>query len=123
MKKINGIEWKNALISGANNIENKKNAINALNVFPVPDGDTGSNMAMTISTAKNAISNINDANIANVAKAISTNMLLGARGNSGVILSQIFKGFALACENKEGLSWEEFKLAIKSAYERAYKAV
>lgn len=123
MKKINGIEWKNALISGANNIENKKNAINALNVFPVPDGDTGSNMAMTISTAKNAISNINDANIANVAKAISTNMLLGARGNSGVILSQIFKGFANGFANKNEITTFDLVEAFVSAAKVAYTAV
>lgn len=118
-------QFKKIFISGANNLFNNKNAIDALNVFPVPDGDTGGNMSSTAESASSVVKSDpnNENNIGLLTSQISKNMLLGARGNSGVILSQIFKGFALACENKEGLSWEEFKLAIKSAYERAYKSV
>lgn len=93
MNIITGKDWKNAIISAANSMDSKKNAINAMNIFPVPDGDTGSNMFMTIQAAKEALMQLSDeASISEVAETTSKNMLLSARGNSGVILSQIFKG-------------------------------
>lgn len=82
------------IISGSNNIFNSYPDIDALNVFPVPDGDTGTNMNLTMSSGAKEVSTTDDSNIYNVAKAFSRGLLLGARGNSGVILSQIFRGFA-----------------------------
>lgn len=128
MNKISGLEWKKAIISAANNLENKKNIINALNVFPVPDGDTGSNMAMTISAAKEALLKVEkNNNISEVSKIVSQNMLLGARGNSGVILSQIFKGFSKGFEGKEEISIidmvDAFYVATKTAYNAVLKPI
>ena len=128
MNKITGIEWKEAIISGANNLENKKNSINALNVFPVPDGDTGSNMAMTIMAAKSELEKTEKVNdISVISKLISQNMLLGARGNSGVILSQIFKGFSKSFQDKKEVTIidmvEAFSIAAKTAYSAVLKPV
>lgn len=128
MNKITGIEWKEAIISGANNLENKKNSINALNVFPVPDGDTGSNMAMTIMAAKIELEKTEKVNdISVISKLISQNMLLGARGNSGVILSQIFKGFSKSFQDKKEVTIidmvEAFSIAAKTAYSAVLKPV
>lgn len=122
---IDAAEFKKMFISGTNNLINQKNSIDALNVFPVPDGDTGSNMASTAETALKAIEGIatNGLSISELTSIIAKNMLLGARGNSGVILSQIFKGFALGCENKENLNFKDFQHAMKSAEEKAYKSV
>ncbi len=122
MKKIDGQMWKEAVLSGANNILNKKNAINALNVFPVPDGDTGSNMASTIATASD-LKNNDNLTLNEVSKVIAQNMLLSARGNSGVILSQIFKGFSLGFSNLEEANPFELVQAFESASKSAYKAV
>ena len=128
MNKITGVEWKEAIISGANNLENKKNSINALNVFPVPDGDTGSNMAMTIMAAKSELEKTEKVNdISVISKLISQNMLLGARGNSGVILSQIFKGFSKSFQDKKEVTIidmvEAFSIAAKTAYSAVLKPV
>ncbi|WP_412031662.1 DAK2 domain-containing protein [Metamycoplasma buccale] len=123
MKTITGIEWKKAIISAANNIESKKNAINALNVFPVPDGDTGSNMCSTIRMAQDALNNIDNSNIEEVAKLVSQNMLLGARGNSGVILSQIFKGFANGFKGKTEITTFDMVNAFEESSKSAYNAV
>ena len=85
MNIITGKDWKYAIISAANSMDSKKNAINAMNIFPVPDGDTGSNMFMTIQAAKEALMQLSDeASISEVAETTSKNMLLSARGNSGV---------------------------------------
>ncbi len=86
-------------IAGAKNLEAKKEWINELNVFPVPDGDTGTNMTLTIMSAANEVGAIADPTMATVAKAISTGSLRGARGNSGVILSQLFRGFTREIKN------------------------
>jgi hypothetical protein len=95
VQKIQGLDWKTAMISGSNNIQNNKNRINALNVFPVPDGDTGTNMSSTIKKAADAIFALESLELGVILQVISKNMLLGARGNSGVILSQIFKGLSV----------------------------
>ena len=91
--EINANVFKEAFISGANNISNNKEYINELNVFPVPDGDTGTNMTLTIMSAVSEINALKDITIQSLAKAIAGGSLRGARGNSGVILSQIFRGF------------------------------
>ena len=90
---INGKILRDAIISGANNIANHRHQVDALNVFPVPDGDTGTNMGMTISAAKRELERLrDDATVAQVSKVAASALLRGARGNSGVILSLLFRG-------------------------------
>ena len=90
---INASQFAKMFLAGAKNLEAKKEWINELNVFPVPDGDTGTNMSMTIMSAAKAVSELEQPTMATLAKAISSGSLRGARGNSGVILSQLFRGF------------------------------
>ena len=94
MKKINGKDFKGMIASGAANLENNEKEINTLNVFPVPDGDTGTNMSMTFTNGNKEAASVMSDDIGVVAKSLSKGLLMGARGNSGVILSQIFRGFA-----------------------------
>ncbi|SGA02705.1 DAK2 domain fusion protein YloV [Mycoplasmopsis arginini] len=110
------------MLSGAYNLSNKQNLINALNVFPVPDGDTGSNMASTILSAEKVELN-NDYSIANVSSKIAQGLLFSARGNSGVILSQIFKGFSVAFQNKNEINSYDLVKGFEEAAKFAYKAV
>lgn len=118
---------KKAIESGSNKLFNNKDKIDALNVFPVPDGDTGSNMASTLQKAFKEIENQNYKKVKDLIENLSKNMLLSARGNSGVILSQIFKGFSNAWNKLESLSPKDivrgFKLAYKTAYESVLKPV
>jgi len=123
MKELNGLTLKEMLISAANNLYNNYPAIDALNVFPVPDGDTGMNMNLTISSGAKEIINRNDTDIYQIAKAFSKGLLMGARGNSGVITSQIFRGFANALEGKTKINAVEFAEAWLSGRDVAYKAV
>ncbi|MCU4117033.1 DAK2 domain-containing protein [Mycoplasma zalophi] len=123
---MNGIQWKNAVISAANNLSNYKKTIDNLNVFPVPDGDTGTNMYATIKVAKEFLENIPDNELENLSYAsnlVAQQMLLGARGNSGVILSQIFRGFANAFKNLESANTNNLINAFNEATNVAYKAV
>ncbi|WP_429979847.1 DAK2 domain-containing protein, partial [Mycoplasmopsis bovis] len=102
--------------SGANNLINNKNRIDALNVFPVPDGDTGTNMSNTADAAAKALKDLQEnKNLAEVSAIVSKNMLLGARGHSGVILSQIFKGFANYFADKNEVTVLEFVQGFQSA--------
>ena len=110
-------------IAGAKNLEAKKEWINELNVFPVPDGDTGTNMTLTIMSAANEVGAIADPTMATVAKAISTGSLRGARGNSGVILSQLFRGFTREIMKYDEINVEILSKACVRAVETAYKAV
>ncbi|MDD4521047.1 MAG: DAK2 domain-containing protein [Bacilli bacterium] len=123
MKEINGKILKEMLISGANHLYNNYPAIDALNVFPVPDGDTGMNMNLTVSSGAKEIANRNDTDVYEIAKAFSKGLLMGARGNSGVITSQIFRGFARALEGKKEIGPLEFADAWQSGKDVAYKAV
>lgn len=123
MKELNGLTLKEMLISGANNLYNNYPTIDALNVFPVPDGDTGMNMNLTVSSGAKEIVNRNDTDIYQIAKAFSKGLLMGARGNSGVITSQIFRGFANALEGKQKITAIEFAEAWLSGRDVAYKAV
>lgn len=123
MKTINGHQLKQMVISGANNLFNCYPDIDALNVFPVPDGDTGTNMNLTMTSGSKEILNINDGNIHYIAKSFSRGLLMGARGNSGVILSQIFRGFSMHLEGKESIDVFDFALAWTRGSEVAYKAV
>ena len=103
-------------------MENNKGIVNELNVFPVPDGDTGTNMALTIQFAAKEVAKLNSDSLTKIADAASSGSLMGARGNSGVILSQLFR-FAKACKNKEQLNIKDLSFAIQSGANMAYKAV
>ena len=123
LKTINAEILKTAFISGANNLSNNKEYINELNVFPVPDGDTGTNMTLTIMAAAAEVEAISDVSMRNLSKAISSGSLRGARGNSGVILSQIFRGFCKDIKDKEELGLEDLASGFTRSVETAYKAV
>lgn len=110
-------------LAGAKNLENKKEWINELNVFPVPDGDTGTNMSMTILSAAKEVAAIENPDMASLAKAISSGSLRGARGNSGVILSQLFRGFAKVIREYDNINVAILTSACDKAVETAYKAV
>lgn len=123
---LTGIQFKEAVISGANNINRRKQMVNDLNVFPVPDGDTGTNMSMTISAAVEALGNMDigcDTGIDEVSSAVASALLRGARGNSGVILSLLFRGFAKGCRDKKEADGETVAEALIMGVESAYKAV
>ena len=111
-------------LAGAKNLESKKEWINDLNVFPVPDGDTGTNMTLTIMSAAKEVSSLgDDLDMLSMCKAISSGSLRGARGNSGVILSQLFRGFTKSIREKEVIDIPAFAEASEKAVETAYKAV
>ncbi len=110
-------------LAGAKNLESKKEWINDLNVFPVPDGDTGTNMTLTIMSAAKEVSAMEDPDMLSLCKAISSGSLRGARGNSGVILSQLFRGFTKSIREKEELTIPVLADAFDKAVETAYKAV
>ena len=123
IESINGKLLKEIFISGANHLQNNKDLIDKLNVFPVPDGDTGTNMSLTIASAIKELKTIKSDSITDLGKALSKGSLMGARGNSGVILSQIIRGIAKSIEAKDNLSVEDFAKALKSGSDTAYKAV
>lgn len=114
---------KRMFLTGAKNLEAQKEVINELNVFPVPDGDTGTNMTLTIMSAVKEISQMPDASMQSVSKAISSGSLKGARGNSGVILSQLFRGFCKSIKGYEELNVQLAAEAFDKAVDTAYKAV
>lgn len=123
MKTIDANLLKEMLISGANNLYNHYPEVDQLNVFPVPDGDTGMNMNLTATSGMKEIQNREFENVYDVAKCFSKGLLFGARGNSGVITSQIFRGFSNALEGKVELYSDELAQAFVSGKEVAYKAV
>ena len=123
MRVINGQKFKMLLISAANNLYNHYPEIDALNVFPVPDGDTGMNMNLTMSSGAKEIMNRNDSSIYEISKVFSRGLLMGARGNSGVITSQIFRGFSQALEGKEEINALDLAYAFDNGRKVAYKAV
>ena len=110
-------------LAGAKNLESKKEWINDLNVFPVPDGDTGTNMTLTIMSAAKEVSAIANPTMENLAKAISTGSLRRARGNSGVILSQLLRGFTKEMSQVKEITVKTLAVATSRATETAYKAV
>lgn len=123
MKTINGDLFLKMLQSGANNLTNQHHEINALNVFPVPDGDTGTNMNLTFTSGLNDARKVMTSHIGELSKTLSRGLLMGARGNSGVILSQIFRGFAQAVENYKEVGVHELADAFQNGKVIAYKAV
>lgn len=123
IKTIDAKILSRMFLAGARNLEAKKEWINELNVFPVPDGDTGTNMTMTIMSAASEVSALENADMETLAKAISSGSLRGARGNSGVILSQLLRGFTRSVRKSEVLDASAIAAAMERAVETAYKAV
>ena len=123
MKTINAVQFRKLFLDGANNLSNNKEYINELNVFPVPDGDTGTNMTLTIMAAASDVKEQQSPTIDSLAKAISGGSLRGARGNSGVILSQLFRGFCKDIRGKKELTIVDLSTGFARGVETAYKAV
>lgn len=123
MNKIDAQLLAKMFLAGAKNLESKKEWINELNVFPVPDGDTGTNMTMTIMAAAKEVAGLENPTMEALAKAISSGSLRGARGNSGVILSQLFRGFTKAIRESSEIDVPLMAVAFEKAVETAYKAV
>ena len=122
-ENIDGITLKKAFIGAAHFLDKNKEEVNTLNVFPVPDGDTGTNMSLTMKASLKQILDLEEYSAGKVAMAASQGSLMGARGNSGVILSQLFRGFANGLKDKEVASTEDLAKAFKLASDTAYKAV
>ena len=122
-KTINADMLARMFLAGAQNIEANKETINELNVFPVPDGDTGTNMSLTIMSAAKEVMGLSDRNMKDLAKAISSGSLRGARGNSGVILSQLLRGFTKAIREEQEIDTALLAAACQRARDTAYKAV
>ena len=121
---ISGKILRDAIISGANNINNQRSRVDELNVFPVPDGDTGTNMGMTVGAAVRELQAMDDScTVGEAAKTAASAMLRGARGNSGVITSLLFRGFSKALEGKKEADASDIVAALKKGVEGAYKAV
>ena len=123
MRTIDGQMFKMMVISASNNLYNHYPEVDALNVFPVPDGDTGMNMNLTLTSGAKEVQNRSDNDIYSIAKTFSRGLLMGARGNSGVITSQIFRGFAEALEGKKEINAVELADAFVNGSKIAYKAV
>ena len=121
---ITGQTLRDAILSGANNIANQRTRVDELNVFPVPDGDTGTNMSMTIGAARAELEAMPDScTVAEASKTAASAMLRGARGNSGVITSLLFRGFSKALKDKTEASSADLAAALQQGVEAAYKAV
>lgn len=123
MKVLTGKLFKEMVLCGANTLHNNHLEIDALNVFPVPDGDTGTNMSLTFLAGAKEIENLDSDNIGEISKKLSKGLLMGARGNSGVILSQIFRGFAIALEGYQEVDALLLAKALENGAKVAYKAV
>lgn len=123
MKSINAEMFAKMFLAGAKNLESKKEWINELNVFPVPDGDTGTNMTLTIMAAAKEVGGMESYSMEKVAKCISSGSLRGARGNSGVILSQLFRGLCKVIKEEKEIDVPVMAAALHKAVETAYKAV
>ena len=119
---LNGISYRDMVISGANNLANERENINRLNVFPVPDGDTGINMSLTMGAVRSDLPSF-EGNVGQVADKVANMLLRGARGNSGVILSLFFRGISKECKGKETIDTPELAAAFKRGVDAAYKSV
>lgn len=120
---LDGRRFAEMVIQGSNHLAANAKMVDALNVFPVPDGDTGTNMNLSITSGAKEVKNNVSEHIGKVGVALSKGLLMGARGNSGVILSQLFRGFAKSIESKSSISGRDFAAAFESGVETAYKAV
>ena len=122
-KSVNGAQMREMIVAGAAMLEYKRAEIDALNVFPVPDGDTGTNMSLTMKSAVKEVNAVKDPTVANVAAALAKGALNGARGNSGVILSQLFRGFANSLQKSQELDGTAFAHALRAGSDMAYKSM
>lgn len=120
---LNGKRFAEMIIQGSNHLAANAQMVDALNVFPVPDGDTGTNMNLSMTSGAKEVQNNVQEHIGKVGTSLSRGLLMGARGNSGVILSQLFRGFAKAIEHKSEINSEEFAQAFEAGVQTAYKAV
>src|SRR5690625_2557692 len=123
MKKIDSSKFKSLIISAFELLNEKKDIVDSLNVFPVPDGDTGTNMTMTMKSGVEKVKSVEGSSCHDIAKALSQGTLMGARGNSGVILSQLCRGMAKAIKGKDFISSSEINEIFQTANKTAYKAV
>ena len=121
--KITNLEFGKMVQAAAAKLNAQAEFINSLNVFPVPDGDTGTNMSMSMAIGAKYEREATSTNVGDLAQALAKGLLMGARGNSGVILSQIFRGFAKGCADKQELSAKDFVDAYANGAQTAYKAV
>jgi uncharacterized protein len=122
-QRINGHDFYNMVVNASNRLLEESEYVNSLNVFPVPDGDTGTNMSATFKAAVKEIEGLNTSSIGEASKKLAKGALMGARGNSGVILSQILRGISKGLEGKEEVDTVEFAIALKEGSNSAYKAV
>src|ERR1041384_7694958 len=122
-QQINGQSMKRLVEAGLIWLRTNQQTVNALNVFPVPDGDTGTNMVLTMQSAWNEIKDLGQRNLAEMAAAVSKGALMGARGNSGVILSQLWRGFSRGVQGKETLDGPTLVKGFVEARDTAYKGV
>jgi len=120
---INGTDFRDMVVAGARNLSNHSAIVDKLNVFPVPDGDTGKNMTMTFNAGAGKIASSAETSIGALSKQLSRELLMGARGNSGVILSQLFRGFSTGLEGKDEASIADIAKALEQGVKTAYKAV
>ncbi|WP_301419938.1 fatty acid kinase catalytic subunit FakA [Mammaliicoccus lentus] len=123
MKKIDGKLFADMIVQGSDSLSNNADFVDSLNVFPVPDGDTGTNMNLSMSSGAGEVKTQNSAHIGEVGKVFSKGLLMGARGNSGVILSQLFRGFSKSIENEYEIDAIQFAKAFQAGVNTAYKAV
>ncbi|WP_010649388.1 DAK2 domain-containing protein [Oceanobacillus massiliensis] len=123
VEKLDGVTFSQMVLSGAHHLSNNAKKIDALNVFPVPDGDTGTNMNLSMTSGANEVKKLTSDSVSEVANAFAKGLLMGARGNSGVILSQIFRGFAKGMEKKQDLNVADLAIAFDAGVSTAYKAV
>lgn len=121
--KITESEFRKMVLTASNKLNNNAKFINSLNVFPVPDGDTGTNMSLSLASGNKYVSESTSTEVGHLASALAKGLLMGARGNSGVILSQIFRGFGKAIEDKHELTAQDLTDALSAGVETAYKAV
>ncbi|KGE16726.1 DAK2 domain-containing protein [Paenibacillus wynnii] len=122
-RSINGTDFTAMVLAGADKLQQHAEYVNSLNVFPVPDGDTGTNMNLTMTAGANELKKINTSSVGQCAGVLSKGLLMGARGNSGVILSQLFRGFSRYSAQHEELSTVQFAAALQTGVDTAYKAV
>lgn len=123
IRTLNGRTFAEMILAGAQNLSQKCSAVDALNVFPVPDGDTGTNMNLSMTSGAREVEQMDTDDIGKVGSALSKGLLMGARGNSGVILSQLFRGFSKSIETKKEINALEFAAALQAGVDMAYKAV
>ncbi len=114
LKRLDGLVFANMVANGAANLSQNADYVDSLNVFPVPDGDTGTNMNLTMTSGAKEVAALNSANIADVSSKFARGLLMGARGNSGVILSQLFRGFGKAIRRKDRSVDSRFRRSVET---------